>query len=87
MSKLTGRFRILMEERKSRYFPLKVALFSNACAALHNICIHFKVNSGFTLDNEIQEEFFSNIQKVNSLQHSTLKRIGETQRNRIAVNL
>lgn len=32
-----------MEERKSRYSPEKVATIINVCAALQNICIHYRV--------------------------------------------
>lgn len=32
-----------MEERKGRYTPEKMLRFINACAALHNICLKFKI--------------------------------------------
>lgn len=40
---LKGRWRVLMEERRSRYSPERVGTIVNVCAALHNICIHFRV--------------------------------------------
>ncbi|XP_065356054.1 putative nuclease HARBI1 [Calliphora vicina] len=40
---LKARWKILCHDKRSRYSPQKVAKFSNVCAALHNICIHFKV--------------------------------------------
>lgn len=38
-----GRWRILLDERKARYSPEKLAKFSNVCAALHNICVQYRV--------------------------------------------
>lgn len=40
---LKGRWKILSNDKRSRYSPDKIALFGNACAALHNLCIQFKV--------------------------------------------
>lgn len=40
---LKGRWKILSNDKRSRYSPEKIALFGNACAALHNLCIQFKV--------------------------------------------
>ncbi|XP_065356427.1 putative nuclease HARBI1 [Calliphora vicina] len=40
---LKGRWRILCNERRSRYSPEKMAIFGNVCGALHNVCIKFKV--------------------------------------------
>ncbi|XP_050316916.1 putative nuclease HARBI1 [Bactrocera neohumeralis] len=39
---LKGRWKILSNDKRSRYKPEKMAQFGNVCAALHNICIHFK---------------------------------------------
>lgn len=49
-----GRWRILMEERRARYSPEKLARFANVCAALHNICIKYKVpfNCNYIADEE-----------------------------------
>uniref|UniRef100_A0A0K8U946 DDE Tnp4 domain-containing protein n=2 Tax=Bactrocera latifrons TaxID=174628 RepID=A0A0K8U946_BACLA len=41
---LKGRWRILGYGKRGRYHPTKVARFANVCAALHNICIKFKIN-------------------------------------------
>ncbi|XP_055906020.1 putative nuclease HARBI1 [Eupeodes corollae] len=52
---LKGRWRILLEERKSCYEPIKIATFANVCAALHNICIYYNVENGNIL---IEDENF-----------------------------
>ncbi|XP_053957928.1 putative nuclease HARBI1 [Anastrepha ludens] len=41
---LKRRWRILEYGKKGRYHFTKVARFANVCAALHNICIQFKIN-------------------------------------------
>ncbi|XP_065358696.1 putative nuclease HARBI1 [Calliphora vicina] len=39
-----ARWKVLSNDKRSRYCPQKIALLANACAALHNICIKFKVD-------------------------------------------
>ncbi|XP_036340151.1 putative nuclease HARBI1 [Rhagoletis pomonella] len=39
---LKGRWKILSNDKRSRYRPEKIAKFGNVCAALHNVCIQFK---------------------------------------------
>ncbi|XP_067633563.1 putative nuclease HARBI1 [Eurosta solidaginis] len=39
-----GRWKILGYGNRGRYHPTKVARFANVCAALHNICIQFKID-------------------------------------------
>uniref|UniRef100_A0A1A9X3N7 DDE Tnp4 domain-containing protein n=1 Tax=Glossina brevipalpis TaxID=37001 RepID=A0A1A9X3N7_9MUSC len=43
-----NRWRVLMDERKTRYDPDKLAKFANVCAALHNICIHYRVEDEYS---------------------------------------
>ncbi|KAI8122671.1 putative nuclease HARBI1 [Lucilia cuprina] len=40
---LKARWKILCHDKRSRYSAERIAQFSNVCAALHNICLHFKV--------------------------------------------
>lgn len=50
-----------MEERKSKYSPQKITSFANVCAALHNICIHFKIDfKGKKVNDNIHENFNHN---------------------------
>ncbi|XP_058837699.1 putative nuclease HARBI1 [Topomyia yanbarensis] len=48
------RWRIILEERKCRYLPSKVARLIYVTAALHNICCHFKVplNERISVDTD-----------------------------------
>lgn len=39
-----ARWKVLSNDKRSRYCPKKIALLANVCAALHNICIKLKVN-------------------------------------------
>lgn len=81
---LKGRWRILMEERKSRYSPEKVATIINVCAALHNICIHFGVpfNEHFAPpdDSRLHLDYDNSVSSV-------LRKQAEKIRNNIKTNL
>lgn len=40
---LKGRWKILSNDKRSRYHPEKMARLANVCTALHNVCIKFRV--------------------------------------------
>uniref|UniRef100_D3TQX7 DDE Tnp4 domain-containing protein n=1 Tax=Glossina morsitans morsitans TaxID=37546 RepID=D3TQX7_GLOMM len=80
-----GRWRIFMEDRKSRYNALKMGKFATVCAALHNICIHYKVKDfeigdftspspGTDWDDEVEV----------TVESAQLIRISEETRNGVA---
>lgn len=56
---LKARWKILCHDKLSRYLPEKIASFTNVCAALHNICIHFKVKN---YENASGSEYIGNRQ-------------------------
>ncbi|XP_017482353.1 PREDICTED: putative nuclease HARBI1 [Rhagoletis zephyria] len=41
---LKGRWRILVNDKRGRYDPAKVARFANVCSALHNVCLNYKID-------------------------------------------
>lgn len=85
---LKGRWRILLDERKSRYTPEKVAKLINVCTALHNICVHYKIHFNF-------EKLVPETATRNNQHHLTLPpnynpnytKIGEQNRLMIKNNL
>lgn len=42
---LKNRFRCVLGARQLHYTPEMAAKITAVCAALHNICIHYKINS------------------------------------------
>lgn len=71
---LKARFRCLLAARELHYAPEKAALILNACCALHNICLEFKIKNPppeyeddeifFSFaSSEIEENNFGNIAK------------------------
>lgn len=72
-----ARFRVLMSERQSRYSPLKVGKMVNICAALHNICIHYKVPINFiwnVVENDPNYDDFNNYTPPQLLRIANQKR-------------
>lgn len=53
---LKGRFRCLLKERVLHYAPNKAARIVSACATLHNIAIHYRVEDPLPLWDEIDLE-------------------------------
>ncbi|XP_065356153.1 putative nuclease HARBI1 [Calliphora vicina] len=79
---LKGRWKILVNDKRSRYSPEKIASFGNVCAALHNVCIHFKVPryTNVTAAEPIQQNFgFEN--------ETNLTKIGNKIRDHIKLTL
>ncbi|XP_055906524.1 putative nuclease HARBI1 isoform X1 [Eupeodes corollae] len=50
---LKSRFRCLLNERKMHYAPSKAKQIVNACCALHNICIKYRVTDPEIVEEEI----------------------------------
>lgn len=80
---LKGRWKILANGKRSRYSPEKMALFANVSAALHNICIKFKVPKYITQENLVEEESC----EVDTEGETQLIKVGEKIRNQIKVSL
>lgn len=80
---LKGRWRILLEERKPRYLPVKLAKVVNVCAALHNICIFYNIDNDFEIQNEQTAGNFCPNVGVSGTYKQTAERI----RNQIKENL
>lgn len=76
------RWKILSNDKRSRYSPEKMAAFGNVCAALHNVCIYFKVplytqrflTEPITINPEIENE-------------THITRIGQKIRDQIKLSL
>ncbi|XP_061390004.1 putative nuclease HARBI1 isoform X1 [Musca vetustissima] len=80
---LKARWKIVCHDRRSRYSPVKMALFGNVCAALHNICIKFKVPMYTEKDFNIE----SVTMEVETSNHTQPNKIGEKIRNQIKTSL
>ena len=74
---LKSRWKILSNERRSRYTPEKMSKFGNVCAALHNVCIKFKV-SMYTHVNCRE----SSTIEVLTIRETRLLKVGEKIRNK-----
>lgn len=81
---LKARWKILIHDKRSRYIPQKVALFSNVCAALHNICIEFKVPN-YTNVQQLPVEI--NIPEIDVGTETQITKIGKTIRDNIKISL
>lgn len=79
---LKARWKILCHDKRSRYTPEKIALFGNVCAALHNICMKFKVPK-YT-EERFQEPSTIEIERSDE---SHLTRIGHKIRDQIKHSL
>lgn len=53
---LKNRFRCILGARELHYTPTKCTVMVNVCAALHNICIHYKVPEYVEDDTENEDE-------------------------------
>lgn len=85
-----GRWRILLNERKSRYTPIKVGKISNVCAALHNICIANRLEVHFDIPppDDPNLSIFTNLEgesgiSTNTNSTQTYKNVGIKNRNSI----
>lgn len=59
---LKNRFRCILGARQLHYTPTMAAKITVVCAALHNICIHFKMeNPEVTVEAEVQDNTHSEI--------------------------
>lgn len=67
---LKGRWRCLCSDRKLRYPPATVANIVNVCAALHNICLHYKMNIDYNVENIITEERAMHVSSAPSTSNS-----------------
>ncbi|XP_067633131.1 putative nuclease HARBI1 [Eurosta solidaginis] len=78
-----GRWKILCNDKRGRYTPQKVAMFSNVCAALHNICMEFKVpfNQPSVTANDVA------VNDIDIGEHTQILRIGQNIRNQIKQSL
>ncbi|XP_067636049.1 putative nuclease HARBI1 [Eurosta solidaginis] len=76
-----GRWRILGYGNRGRYHPTKVARFANVCAALHNICIQFKI------DYNVRRYESDQISDVDPGEANHLTTIGQTIRDQIKHSL
>ncbi|XP_065356203.1 putative nuclease HARBI1 [Calliphora vicina] len=79
---LKGRWKILSNNKRSRYSPEKMAAFGNVCAALHNVCIKFNVPK------------YANVEESGTIQHNfnienetNLTKIGHKIRDHIKLSL
>ncbi|XP_054746667.1 putative nuclease HARBI1 [Anastrepha obliqua] len=70
---LKGRFRCLLASRELHYAPEKVVQILNACCALHNICIMFKVHPP-SLEIEQEQVNMVNIENVENLSFGNIAR-------------
>ena len=53
---LKNRFRCILGARQLHYSPNVAAKITNVCAALHNICIYYKIDlPEINIDNNIEE--------------------------------
>ena len=77
---LKGRWRILMYGTRGIYSPEKNAQFSNVCAALHNICIKFKIPFEDSIDRIPQNV-------SGDTNETQFTRIGKNIRDRIKCSL
>ncbi|XP_054746455.1 putative nuclease HARBI1 [Anastrepha obliqua] len=77
---LKGRWRILGYGKRARYYPTKVARFANVCAALHNVCIKFKINNPQNYDSDHSLE-------IDAGEANHLTTIGQTIRDQIRYSL
>ncbi|XP_049301880.1 putative nuclease HARBI1 isoform X1 [Bactrocera dorsalis] len=79
---LKGRWKILTNDKRSRYSPEKMAKFGNVCAALHNICIQCK-NSTYCryFVNE------NNDTEIDTGNETQLTKIGHKIRDHIMLSL
>lgn len=80
---LKARWKILSNDKRSRYAPEKIAKFGNVCAALHNLCIYFKVPS---YTQNIPQPSISVI-NPNIGNETQLTRIGQKIRDQIKCSL
>lgn len=77
-----ARWKVLSNDKRSRYCPQKIALFANVCASLHNICIKFKVDqyTEITVTESAQME-------VDVGAETNVTRIGSKIRDHIKLSL
>ncbi|XP_039950668.1 putative nuclease HARBI1 [Bactrocera tryoni] len=78
---LKVRWRILGYGKRGRYLPTKVAKFANVCAALHNICIKFKINY------DPQNCYSDQTTDIDTRVANRLTAIGQTIRDQIKYSL
>ena len=81
-----GRWRILLSERQCRYRPEKLVQICNVCAALHNICIKFKIPS-HDIRIHLEDNIGLSTVDVPMASNRRLRAIAEQKRNRIRDSL
>ncbi|XP_065366236.1 putative nuclease HARBI1 [Calliphora vicina] len=69
---LKNRFRCILGARQLHYSPKVAAKITNVCAALHNICIYYKMDlPEINIENNIRESF--NIETTEDLTASSIR--------------
>lgn len=76
---LKSRFRCLLSARALHYSPNKATQIVNVCCALHNICLHFRV--------EVPEEMTPASSTVQSNENFNIEREDDDNARRIRNNI
>ncbi|XP_017461358.1 PREDICTED: putative nuclease HARBI1 [Rhagoletis zephyria] len=79
---LKCRFRCLSTERKLHYSPQKATKIINACCALQNICLYFKMTIPEEVENYIEPSDFTEL-----LEERASTNDGERRRSEILLSL
>ncbi|XP_065368832.1 putative nuclease HARBI1 [Calliphora vicina] len=81
---LKARWKILCHEKRSRYSAEKIAQFSNVCAALHNICLQFKVPN---YEDVQQTPLDTEMPEIDTGTETQITKVGKKIRDNIKISL